>query len=75
MKTLVTNNLILRKFKIDDYKDMYNNWVSDELVAKSAGFPVHKNSNVTKDLVKFWIDEYKEINVFNWIIKLKVLEK
>lgn len=71
MKTLETKNLILRKFKINDYKDMYNNWASNEDVAKMAGFPVHKNSDVTKDLVKFWIEEYKEENVFNWVIELK----
>lgn len=66
-----TERLILRKFKIDDYQAMYNNWASDELVAKNVGWPKHENPMDTKNLVQMWINEYKEENIFNWIIDLK----
>lgn len=66
--TIETDRLILRKFEITDYEDMYNNWANDINVAKSSGFPVHTNINDTKDLVKYWVEEYKLDYIFNWII-------
>ena len=74
-KRIVTNRLILRKFKEDDYKDMYENWASNKNVAINAGWPVHKKIESTKKLVKMWVDEYKNNNVFNWIIVEKESEK
>ncbi len=70
-KRIITDNLILRKFKEDDYQEMYDNWASNANVANNAGWPVHKKIESTKKLVKMWVDEYKNENVFNWIITLK----
>lgn len=67
-KRIVTDNLILRKFKEDDYQEMYDNWASNTNVANSAGWPVHNKMESTKKLVKMWVAEYKNDNVFNWII-------
>lgn len=74
-KRIITDNLILRKFKEDDYQEMYDNWASNANVANNAGWPVHKNIESTKKLVKMWVDEYKNENVFNWIITLKDSKK
>ena len=74
-KRIVTDNLILRKFKEEDYQEMYDNWASNENVAKNAGWPVHKKIESTKKLVKIWVDEYKEDNIFNWIIVEKASKK
>ena len=65
---IITDNLLLRKFKEDDYEDMYNNWASNPHVATSAGWPVHTDIESTKKLVKMWVDEYNGDNVFNWIV-------
>lgn len=70
-KKIETDRLVLRKFKEDDYQPMFDYWASKEEVAKGAGWPQHTNPNDTKGLVKMWVDEYKESNVFNWIIDLK----
>lgn len=70
-KKIETERLILRKFKLSDYKYMFNNWASCEEVAKNAGWPKHEKMSDTKELVQFWIDEYKNENIFNWIIELK----
>ncbi len=70
-KKLETDRLVLRKFKEDDYQAMFDYWASDESVATGAGWPKHENPEDTKGLVKMWVDEYKEDNVFNWIIELK----
>ena len=74
-KEIVTNNLILRKFKEEDYIEMYDNWASNPHVATSAGWPVHTDINSTKNLIKMWVDEYNEDNVFNWIVVEKISNK
>ena len=70
-KKIITSRLILRKFKKDDYQVMFDNWASDEIVAKSAGWPKHEKLEDTKALVEYWVNEYKNENVFNWVIELK----
>jgi ribosomal-protein-alanine N-acetyltransferase len=65
-----TKRLVLRKFKEDDYQAMFDNWASQKEVAKGAGWPVHTDPNDTKGLVQMWVNEYKEKDVFNWIIVL-----
>lgn len=75
MKKIITDNLILRKFKEDDYIEMFENWASNENVSKNAGWPVHKNSSITRDLVKIWVNEYQNENVYNWIITHKKTNK
>ena len=70
-KKIETKRLVLRKFKETDYQSMFDNWASDEEVAKNAGWPKHETSEDTKGLVKMWVDEYDQDNVFNWIIELE----
>lgn len=70
-KKIETKRLILRKFEEADYQMMFENWASDERVAKNAGWPKHENPEDTKGLVKIWVDQYNEENNFNWIIELK----
>ena len=69
-KKIITSRLVLRKFKNNDYKAMFDNWASDEMVAKNAGWPKHEKIENTKELVEYWVNEYKNENVFNWIIDL-----
>ncbi len=70
-KKIETSRLILRKFEEKDYQKMFDNWASDENVAKNAGWPKHESPDDTKELIEMWIKEYKEDNVFNWVIELK----
>ncbi len=66
-----TKRLILRKFKKNDYVDMFNNWASREEVAKYMPWKAHENMNITKELVLGWIDDYKKSDTYNWVIELK----
>jgi len=68
--TLETKRLILRKFNIDDYKGMYDNWASDKEVAKYVSFNLHKDYNETKQILQKWIDEYDN-GSYNWVVELK----
>lgn len=69
-KPLETERLILRKFTIDDAKEMYENWASDTNVTKYVSFSPHKDVNETKNIISMWISEYED-NSFNWIVELK----
>lgn len=69
-KKLETSRLILRKFIIDDYVSMYNNWCSDENVTKFVSFNPHKNSEETKEILSGWINDY-ENGSYNWVVELK----
>ena len=70
-KTIESERLILRKFSKNDFQDVFDNWASDEEVAKGAGWPKHVNVEDTKKLVNMWVKEYQNDNIFNWIIELK----
>lgn len=70
-KRIETKNLILRKFKISDAKYMYNNWANDDEVTKYLTWNSHSNLEMSKDILNTWIDEYKNLNFYNWAITLK----
>lgn len=70
-KTLESERLILRKLKIDDATNMYNNWASDNEVSKYLPWNTHKNIEETKKILNMWIAEYKEDNIYNWGIEVK----
>lgn len=69
-RELLTDRLILRRFREEDAVDMYNNWASDELVSRYVTWDVHKDINDTKAIIKHWIDEYDN-GGYNWIVELK----
>lgn len=69
-KTLETERLILRKYKLSDASDMYNNWGTDPKCNKYLPWELHKNIEETESIITSWIDKYNEEN-FNWIIELK----
>ena len=59
-KILETENLILRKIELEDYKAAYKNWCSDPLVAKHVTWDAHENDNVTKEIFEMWVKEYEK---------------
>ena len=71
---LLTDRLILRKFKEEDALDMYNNWASDKLTSRYVTWDTHKDVNETKEVVRRWIDEY-DAGCYNWIVELKDTHK
>ena len=70
-KTIETERLILRRFKIEDANDMFNNWASDPEVTKYLTWPVHEDVSFTKTLLSRWIDQYEDGSYFNWAMELK----
>ena len=70
-KTIKTERLILRKFKLKDAGAFYSNVGSDSNVTKYVVWNVHKDLNVTKNAIKKWIDSYENDNTYYWTIALK----
>ncbi len=70
-KSLETNRLILRRFKMEDAQDMYNNWASDNEVTKYLTWPTHTNIDVSKQVLAIWIEQYNDLQKYEWAIELK----
>jgi len=70
-KKLETKRLILRPFKIADAEAMFNNWTSDDEVTEYLSWPTHASVEVTKSILKDWINQYESANFYQWAITLK----
>jgi ribosomal-protein-alanine N-acetyltransferase len=70
-KRIDTENLILRKFELADAEAMHRNWANDLEVTKFLTWKPHGSIEVSKNILKSWIDEYKNQNFYQWAIVLK----
>ena len=70
-KTIETNRLILRKFKVTDSNDMFKNWGSDSKVTKYLSWETHKDIKDSEDIINMWVSNYADNSVYNWVIELK----
>lgn len=69
--SIETIRLILRRFKPDDFYDMYKNWASDIETLKYLHWGPHSDITVTKQRVLSWVANYGRPDVYNWAIYLK----
>lgn len=63
-----TERLFLRKFRMDDCEAAFQNWTSDEKVTEFLRWPTHRDIETTKEVIKIWVDGYKENNFYQWAI-------
>ena len=56
MKELFTERLILREWKEDDSKDLYE-YAKNELVGPSAGWTPHKDEEESKEIIRMFIEK------------------
>ena len=70
-QSIETERLLLRRFKLEDAHDMYNNWTSDPEVTRFLTWPAHSCIDVTVNLLKNWVAGYDDGGYFNWAIELK----
>ncbi|MBQ1826989.1 MAG: GNAT family N-acetyltransferase, partial [Erysipelotrichaceae bacterium] len=54
-----TERLVLRRFRIEDAQNMYDNWASDPEVTRFLTWPVHQNVEGTRSLLESWIAQYE----------------
>ena len=69
-KTLVTNRLVLRKFREGDAESMFNNWCSDNKVAKFTTWYAHNSIEDTKAFLKFLLTQNISEKNYNWAIEM-----
>lgn len=55
MKELITDRLILREWKEEDSKDLYE-YAKSELVGPNAGWPPHKSEEESREIIKGFIE-------------------
>lgn len=66
-----TDNLLLRKFNINDASDMFNNWANDPEVTKYLTWNPHENIEKTTLIINKWIEEYNNPKTYRFAITLK----
>lgn len=68
---LETDRLILRKFKIEDAQNMFDNWASNPNVTKFLTWGPHESVEITKMIINDWLKGYEEENYYQWAIEVK----
>lgn len=71
MKDLETENLRIRKFRIEDAEDVYNNLATEKKLEKCLGYNMHQDIEQTKQMILSYINEY-EANELVWVIEEKL---
>lgn len=74
-KKILIDNLLLRKPKISDYKELFLNYASDIDVAYFTTWTPHKNEQETKLFIKKIIQLWNLGKEYNFIIAEKNLDK
>lgn len=71
-KTIETERLILRRFKLSDFNAMFKNYCNDEEVTRYLSWKPHKNLEETTAYLKdFILPEYSKKTTYRWAIVLK----
>lgn len=50
-----TDRLLLRPFRMEDARAMYDNWASDPEVTKYLSWPAHDSPAVTRAVLQDWV--------------------
>ena len=70
MKDLETENLRIRKFKIEDAEDIYKNLATDRRLEDCLGYNVHQSVEQTRKMISSYIYEY-EADDLVWALEEK----
>lgn len=70
MKDLETENLKIRKFKIEDAEDIYKNLATDRRLEDCLGYNVHQSVEQTRKMISSYIYEY-EADELVWALEEK----
>lgn len=71
-QTIETERLILRKFKLSDAQNMFDNYAGREKVTEYVCWSYYKNVEGTKDyLENFVLPEYNKESTYRWAIVWK----
>lgn len=68
-----TDNLILRRFKMDDAETMFLNWAGDDEVTRYLTWPTHSDVEVSRYVISMWEKDYESLSSYQWCIELREL--
>lgn len=74
-KELYTERLLLRKIRMEDDRDMFEQWASDPRVTKYLTWSAHQNIEDTRRIIALWLKDSDEPHVYRWVIELKSIGK
>jgi ribosomal-protein-alanine N-acetyltransferase len=69
-KELNTERLLLRRMRIEDAEEMFNNWANDPEVTRYLPWCAHENVEVTKQIINMWLEGYEK-GSYEWGIVVK----
>lgn len=72
---LETKRLILRRAMTEDAQPMYENWASDPEVTKYLTWPAYTSSDMAKERIAIWIEDYRSDDNYQWMIVPKELNQ
>ncbi len=67
-RQIITERLTLRRFVIDDYKDMFT-FASNPEVVKYLSYKPHESPEHTRALLESWVKGYESNQTYNWAIE------
>lgn len=70
-KEIKTERLLLRRFRPEDAKPMFETWANDERVTRYLTWTPHGTIDVTKFIVNDWCNSYEKDNFYNWAIEFE----
>lgn len=65
---LFTKRCLLRRFERSDVFNVFNAYTSDENIFKYLNENVHKNIYETEFMINEFINNYNNLNYYNWLI-------
>ena len=70
-QTLITEDLVLRRFELSDAPAMFNNWAGRPDNVTYLIWPAHADLDVTQAILERWVAAYQDGGTFIWTITLK----
>ena len=70
-KEIKTERLLLRRFRAEDSKAMFDTWANDERVTRFLTWTPHGSIEVTDFLIGLWLNDYEKDNSYNWAIEFE----
>lgn len=70
-QTIETARLILRRFRLEDAEDMFNNWAGDPVVCRYLSWGPHREVEDSRKRILNWVNNYGNNNFYVWAITIK----
>jgi [ribosomal protein S5]-alanine N-acetyltransferase len=70
-QSIETMRLLLRRFCMEDAKDMFHNWASDPEVCRFLLWGPHEDVETSQSRIRQWVEHYELGDSYVWAIALK----